>query len=104
METFTHTLDALWQVLVVGIAFGAGVPLMFACGIRFLAASHDEGAQAGTSQGNGTPHNTVSTTKRNVRGKIAAGLCFAVVLITVITGILFIMQDFLANDLGIHLF
>ena len=100
METFVHTLDALWQILLVGIAFGAGVPLMFALGIRFLSASNGEITQ-GAAQGNGIAQGTVN---RNLRGRIAAGLCFAVVLITVITGILFIMQDFLANDLGIHLF
>jgi hypothetical protein len=91
MQTFQHTLNSLWQVLFVGIAFGAGVPLMFALGIRFMSAVEGEAATDGTA-------------KRNVRGGIIAGGCFAVVLITVITGILFIMQDFLANDLGIHIF
>ena len=91
METISDTLDSLWQVLAVGVAFGAGVPLMFALGMRFLSAHGDDVDADGT-------------TKRSVRGTIVAGGCFAVVLITVITGILFIMQDFLASDLGIHIF
>ncbi|MCX5041741.1 hypothetical protein OG921_00865 [Aldersonia sp. NBC_00410] len=91
MQTISNTLDSLWQVLAVGVAFGAGVPLMFACGLRFLSAHGDDVDADGTA-------------KRNVRTTIAAGACFAVVLITVITGILFIMKDFLANDLGIHIF
>ncbi|WP_068277791.1 hypothetical protein [Aldersonia kunmingensis] len=91
METISNTLDSLWQVLAVGIAFGAGGPLMFALGLRFLYAHNGEIAADGT-------------VKRDVRGTILAGVCFAVVLITVITGILFIMKNFLANDLGIHIF
>lgn len=91
METISNTLDSLWRVLAVGIAFGAGVPLMFAFGLRFYYAYNGEVGGDGTAE-------------RTVRGTILAGVCFAVVLITVITGILFIMKNFLANDLGIHIF
>jgi hypothetical protein len=35
---------------------------------------------------------------------IAGLACFAVVVVAIVAGILFIMKDFLAHDFGIHIF
>ena len=90
MQTFTDTLDSLWQVLLIGLAFGAGLPVLFAYGIRFLSPENvgTDGAAA----------------KRSTLGAIAGTICMAIVVAAVVTGILFVMSDFLATDLGIHLF
>lgn len=90
MDTFTKTLESLWQVLAIGLLFGAGIPIVFAFGIRFL------------STGEVSADGTVS--RRNPAATVAGYLCFAACLGTVVVGILFIMKSFLANDFGIHIF
>lgn len=91
MKTFTDTLDSLWQVLLIGLAFGAGLPIIFAFGIRFLSTSD-------VADGNG------AAAKRSNLGLVAGTVCIVLVAAAIVAGILFIMKDFLANDLGIHLF
>lgn len=90
MDTFTDTMDSLWQVLLIGLLFGAGLPVIFAFGIRFLST--------------GSVETDGSAAKRSSAGLVAGWLCMAVVAAAIVTGILFIMKDFLANDLGIHIF
>ena len=38
MNMLTHTLDSLWQVVLVGLVLGAGLPSLFALGVRSLHA------------------------------------------------------------------
>jgi hypothetical protein len=64
-------LDALWKIVVVGLLLGAGLPALFAVGLRALAP-----AEAGTARAGG-----------NVVGKTVAVLCFAVVLAAIAWGI-----------------
>ena len=88
MTAFVHTVQSLWQVLAIGLLFGAGVPIVVAFGIRFLAPAED--AEAATVRG---PAQT------------AAGYaCFTVAVVSVLLGIAWIMKNFLATDLGIHIF
>lgn len=90
MDLFHKTVDSLWQVVVIGLILGAGLPMIFALGVRFLSTRPV--AADGTIG------------KRSTGGTVAGVLCFVVVLVAVVTGILFVMKDFLAHDLGIHLF
>jgi hypothetical protein len=61
-------------VLLVSLVFGAGLPLVFALGIRSLAWGTGGDAQAS----HGAPHPV---------GKVLAGLCLVVVLAGVVLGI-----------------
>ena len=88
MDLLTNTANSLWQVVLVGLLFGAGLPALFALGLRSLSA----GVEPGTD---GQP---------TTAGKLGAAACFAVVLIAIIAGILMLMQDFLASSFGIHVF
>ncbi|MDH6286751.1 hypothetical protein ACNJ7E_29540 [Rhodococcus sp. NM-2] len=88
MTLLTTTVNSLWQVILVGLLFGAGLPAIFALGLRSLG---------GTDTGEGVSQPTVA-------GRIGAWTCFAVVLIAIITGILLLMQGFLASSFGIHIF
>ena len=88
MDLLTNTANSLWQVVLVGLLFGAGLPALFALGLRSLSA----GIEPGTD---GRP---------TTAGKLGAAACFAVVLIAIIAGILMLMQDFLASSFGIHVF
>lgn len=90
MDLFLETLDSLWQVLLIGLVLGAGLPALFAVGIRFLTWE--------------TVGKDGSAGKRSVAGTAAAMLCFAGIIAAIVTGILFVMKNFLAHDFGIHLF
>ena len=69
--------QAAWKVLVAGVVLGAGVPAIFALGVRFSAA----GAGATSVPG-----------ERGRGGYSALGiLCFAVVALAVVIGITIIV-------------
>ncbi|MFD6061830.1 hypothetical protein [Rhodococcus wratislaviensis] len=91
MDVFLDTVDSLWRVVLIGLLFGAGLPAVFALGIRFLSP----GATT-TADGNGAT--------RTPAASIAGVACFAVIVAAIVAGILFIMKDFLAHDFGIHIF
>lgn len=101
MTLLTNTLSALWQVILVGLLFGAGLPAIFALGLRALdSGTTDSGTtESGTTEAadgtGGTPTRT---------GRIAGGLCFLIVLTAIAGGILMLMSDFLATTFGIHVF
>jgi hypothetical protein len=79
-------LTALWKIVVLGLAAGAGLPAIFAIGLRALnprpaAAGAADGEQA---QGAGTA---------SPIGIVAAAVCFAVVLSAIGWGIDFIVSS-----------
>ena len=78
MNLLTHTLDSLWQVVLVGLLLGAGLPSLFALGV---------------SDGLPTPV-----------ARTAAVLCFAVVACAILAGLLLLASDFLAGTFGIDIF
>ncbi|MFC7449229.1 hypothetical protein [Rhodococcus daqingensis] len=90
MDLLSKTVDSLWQVVVVGLLLGAGLPAIFALGLRAL----DSRPAA----------DSTTTATRKPLGLIAAVTCFAVVVIAIITGILFIMQGFLSHTFNIDIF
>lgn len=86
MNLLVHTLDSLWQVVLAGLLFGAGLPAIFALGMRSLAFGRGDGGRA------------------QLLGRAGAVTCFAVVLIAIIAGILLLTADFLSSSLGISVF
>jgi hypothetical protein len=91
-----HTLSleaqAIWKVLVVGLILGAGLPALFAVGIRSLAYGQDGEAEvraAGTAAP--APHPV---------GRAIAVLCFAIVVVAVALGILFIVVSGFGKQLS----
>ena len=70
---------ALLKIVLIGLAAGAGLPAIFAIGLRTLAPPHRADAAAA---------GTVTTAPANVA---AAGLCFAIVLAAVGYGIYLIV-------------
>ena len=95
MDTLKHTLDSLWQVVLVGLLLGAGLPAIFAFGLKALSVGEpsDEAAAAGTTR-----------VARPVVATAAAITCFAVVIVAIVAGIAFIMKDFLNSSFGITVF
>jgi hypothetical protein len=67
-------LDALWKIVVVGLAAGAGLPALFAVGM--LSLSRGPKAQAAGADGDAVAGGSAA-------GMLAAGLCFLIVLAAV---------------------
>lgn len=74
-------LTALWQIVVFGLLVGAGLPAVFALGLRALSLG-DRARATGESDEivGGSP-----------AGLVLGGLCFLVVLAGVAGGIYFIV-------------
>lgn len=68
---------SLVKVLVVGLALGAGLPAIFALGIRSLAT-----VEPGPD----------GTARITTAGRIGAAACFGVVVLAVIVGIVWIVS------------
>jgi Zn-dependent protease with chaperone function len=81
---------AVWKILVFGLLVGAGLPALFAVGVRLNA----EGA-------GGTGDATVA--RRNpVLGAISS-VILAVVLIAVTIAVLYVARDFIGQHTGAYI-
>lgn len=74
MSTILSSLSPIWKVLVVGLIAGAGLPAMFALGLRFLVGT--------------TPIGGSAAVQPSPADKIAAGFCFLIVALAVVAGLL----------------
>ncbi|MGU3437824.1 hypothetical protein ACNHUS_33045 [Actinomycetes bacterium M1A6_2h] len=88
MSTWLN-VSALWKVVVFGLVLGAGLPALFALGVRSSAM--------GTAGADGT------TTSTSPAGKALAALAFGVVAIAVVLGVLFISRDFIGHHTGVYI-
>lgn len=74
-------LNALWKIVVVGLLAGAGLPALFAIGVRALNPPPRPGEAATAERPTAGP-----------LGYTVAGLCFAVVLAAIGWGIAVIVN------------
>lgn len=80
MDNVGFALDGAWRVLLAGLVLGAGLPAVYAVGIRSLASGgRDVPGQAAPSA--------------SPWGMVAAGLCLVVVLIGVALGMTAIISS-----------
>jgi hypothetical protein len=85
MDTWIN-LTALWQIVVVGLLAGAGLPAVFALGVRTLSPPDGQPVVVGGANDGGTV--TAS------RGRVAAaGLCFVVVVAAIAYGLYLIVSS-----------
>lgn len=75
------SLDALWQVALVGLVLGAGLPALFALGVRSLNSQR----VAVPAGGSGT------VTTSSTAGRVGGYACFAVCALAVAFGIVVII-------------
>jgi predicted secreted protein len=87
MDQLFAALDAGWRVLLVGLVLGAGLPAVFAFGVRALAW--------GTG-GDAEVHATGMEPKPHLLGRVVASAMFALVIAAVLLGISYIV----AHGLG----
>ena len=82
MDILTKALGALWQVAAVGLLLGAGLPALFALGLRSLYAGR-------TVVAGGPDLN--STSKATPLGLTGAVVCFGLLIVAVAFGIVVIV-------------
>ena len=77
---FTLFLQDIWKVLLYSLILGAGLPVVYALGVRASAlwTVAADGAE------------TAAVRRRQVLGKTVAGICFAVVLAGIGLGLAYI--------------
>lgn len=80
MENFGFALEGAWQVLLAGLVLGAGLPAVFALGVKSLAFGTGGAAEVD----GGAPHPV---------GKLLAAVCFGIVLLGVGLGITIIVSS-----------
>jgi hypothetical protein len=78
MHNVTLAFEAAWKILLVGLLLGAGLPALFATGVRSMA--YGQGGDAEVSAA--APHPI---------GRVLAGVCFAVVALAVVLGIAYVV-------------
>lgn len=78
---FSNLFGSLIDVTLVGILLGAGLPALFALGIRLA-----HGPSATTADGTVTHH-------ANPAGRVAAAICFGIIIIAVMAGILWVTKS-----------
>ena len=80
MDILVKSFEALWQVLAVGLLLGAGLPTLFALGVRSLNSGRvllADGPEI--------------VSKASPAGKVGAVLCFGLTALAVLFGIVVIV-------------
>jgi hypothetical protein len=80
VEILTKSLEALWQVVAVGLVLGAGLPALFALGVRALETDRVLFADG-----------PEFTSRATAGGKALSVLCFALCALAVLFGIVVII-------------
>lgn len=91
MQTLLTNMNSLWKVTLAALILGAGLPIVFAVGVRLWSSADSAG-----------PDGTVA--RRNYPALAGAYACFALVIVAIVAGILYTAKAFIAARLGIHLF
>ena len=83
-------LSALWKIVVFGLIAGAGLPALFAVGLRAL--SMPGGGRVQTAGAEGETGASESLVGGSVPGMIAAAICFLIILAALGWGIYEVYQ------------
>jgi len=91
------TFEAIWKVLLAGLVLGAGLPLIFALGVRSMAWGSGGDAEV-HAEGAAGP-------RANPAGTAIGWVLFAIVLAGILLGITFIVASGLGKQLSFeHIF
>jgi len=82
MEILVKAFAVLWQVLLVGLLLGAGLPALFALGVRSLNSNRVLVSVGAAGE---------DVTKPSGAGLAGAVICFGVCVLAVLFGILVII-------------
>ncbi|MEZ2121730.1 MULTISPECIES: hypothetical protein [unclassified Corynebacterium] len=88
--SITTLISDLLQVILAGLVLGAGLPALFAVGVRLASPSAVD---------------TIGGTRPvPVWRKGLAGLCFAVIIASIVLGILWITKGVFHDTFGVDIF
>lgn len=82
MDILAKSFTAIWQVALGALVLGAGLPALFALGLRSLYGSETLVA---------TPEGGTQLTRTGTLGRVGAVVCFGVVIAAVLFGIVTIV-------------
>ena len=85
MHNVGFALEGAWKVLLAGVILGAGLPALFALGIRSLAYGAGGDAEVHESG--------VTGPKAHPGGTVLGWVLFAIVLLGIVLGITFIVAS-----------
>ena len=92
MHNISLALGGAWKVLLVGLVLGAGLPALFAVGIKSMAYGTGGDAEVDHQ----APHPI---------GRALAIVCFAVVVLIALLGITYIVASGMGKELSFeHIF
>ncbi|MGV1008224.1 MAG: hypothetical protein ACOYBY_06410 [Dermatophilaceae bacterium] len=92
MNNVSLALDAAWRVLLAGLVLGAGMPALFALGVRALAFA------------DGT-HTGRAPALARTMGRVAAVACFGVAVAAVVLGLTYLVASSTGKTLSLeHVF
>jgi hypothetical protein len=84
-QTLSLEWQAVWKVLALGLILGAGLPALFAAGIRSMAyGTRGEAEEHAAGAPLARPHPL---------GRVVAFICFAIVIMAVALGLTFIVAS-----------
>jgi hypothetical protein len=83
--------EAAFKILVFGLLMGAGLPALFAIAVRLNA------------EGAGVAEHGGAVAKKNPALVAVSWAIFALVLVVVLIGVLFIARDFIGHQTGLYL-
>jgi hypothetical protein len=84
-------LHALWKIIVVGMLAGAGLPAVFAIGLKALSLGPANAPATATGRQTGSDGGGQRMIGGNPLGLVGGGLCFAIVLAGIGWGIYFVV-------------
>jgi hypothetical protein len=82
MHNVTLALEGAWKVLFAGLILGAGLPAVFAVGVRSMAFGQGGDAEV---------HGAGAGPAAHPIGRVLAVLCFALVIAAVALGITYVV-------------
>jgi len=91
MDILVKALDSLWQVLVVGLLLGAGLPALFALGLRSLNAGRTTATVTAGGGGARYAAGDDDGSKPSPLGLAGAIVCFTILIAAVAFGIVVII-------------
>ena len=83
MSFVLQTLSSLWEIVVFGILLGAGLPAVFALGLKALSP---QTALAPVSSSGTAPMAQIGAGR-----KVLSGVCFAIVIVAVVIAIVYLI-------------
>jgi hypothetical protein len=86
-------LHAIWKIVVLGLVAGAGLPALFAIGIRALSTGPRGAIHQTAGAATAASADSDVVYGGNVYGLLAAAVCFAVVLAAIGLGIYSIVSS-----------